>query len=89
LPHQLVVLERQPGMEKVRFTPGDRVFFAALPHRLPLEVSRRLRLLERPDTILRRHRDLITHRHAAGSTPKRAGRPRTGRSIRRCGFWLE
>jgi putative transposase len=63
-------------------TPGDRVFFAALLHRLPPEVLRRLRLLVRPDTVLRWHRDLITRRHAARSRPKRPGRPRTVRSIR-------
>jgi hypothetical protein len=31
---------------------------------------------------LRWHRDLIARRHAAGSRPKRTGRPRTVRSIR-------
>jgi putative transposase len=82
LRHQLAVLERQLGKESARFTPSDRAFLAALLHRLPPEVVRRLRLLVRPDTILRWHRDLITRRHAARSTPKRAGRPRTVRSIR-------
>jgi putative transposase len=53
-----------------------------LLHRLPQEALRRLRLLVRPDTILRWHRDLITRRHAARSTPKRQGRPPTVRSIR-------
>lgn len=40
------------------------------------------RLLVRPDTILRWHRDLVTRRHAARSKPKRLGRPPTVRSIR-------
>jgi hypothetical protein len=35
LRHQLAVLERQLGDEKVRFTPADRAFLAALLHRLP------------------------------------------------------
>jgi transposase len=82
LRHPLVMLERQMGNEKVRFTPSDRAFLAALLHRLPPEVLHRLRLLVRPDTVLRWHRDLIARRHAVRSKPKRAGRPRTLRSIR-------
>lgn len=82
LPHQLSVLELQLGKEKVRFSPSDRAFLAALLHRLPRDVLRRLRLLVRPDTVLRWHRDLVARRHAAESEPKRSGRPRTVRSIR-------
>jgi transposase len=82
LRHQIAVLERQPGDAKVRFTPTDRAFLAALLHRLPREALRRLRLLVRPDTIVRWHRDLVTRRHAARSAPKRPGRPPTVRSIR-------
>ncbi|WP_327003204.1 helix-turn-helix domain-containing protein [Dactylosporangium sp. NBC_01737] len=41
-----------------------------------------MRLLVRPDTVLRWHRDLIARRHAAGSRPKRPGRPRTMHSVR-------
>jgi len=81
LRHQLAVLQRQLGNEKARFTSADRAFLAAL-HRLPREALRRLRLLGRPDTILRWHRDLITRRHATRSTPNRPGRTRTVRSIR-------
>jgi transposase len=55
---------------------------AALAHRLPLPTLRRLRLLVRPDTILRWHRDLLTRRHTARSRPQRPGRPPTVRSIR-------
>jgi hypothetical protein len=73
LSHQLTVLQRQLGNERARFTPADRAFLAALLHRLPREALRRLRLLVRPDTILRWHRDLIARRHAARSTPKRPG----------------
>jgi putative transposase len=76
------VLERQLGDKKVRFTPPDRAFLAALLHRLRPEMLRRMRLLVRPDTVLRWHRDLIGRRHAARSKPKRPGRPPTVRSIR-------
>lgn len=43
---------------------------------------RRVRLLVRPDTVLRWHRDLVARRHAARFRPKRSGRPRILRSIR-------
>src|SRR5258705_6023380 len=82
LRHQITLLERQLHGEKVRFTPADRAFLAALLHRLPRHVLRRIRLLIRPETVLRWHRDLITRRHAAIPRPKRAGRPPTVRSIR-------
>ncbi|MBO3681830.1 integrase core domain-containing protein [Streptomyces sp. NEAU-YJ-81] len=82
LRHQVTVLERQLGGDRARFTPSDRAFLAALLHRLPLPVLRRVRLLVRPDTVLRWHRDLTRGRHAALSRPKRPGRPRTARSIR-------
>ncbi|MGW9498203.1 integrase [Streptomyces prasinus] len=65
LRHQTTVLERQLGGEKVRFSPNDRAFLAALLHRPPSQVLRRIRLVERPDTVLRRHRDLVARRHAA------------------------
>jgi putative transposase len=45
-------------------------------------VLRRIRLLVRPETVLRWHRDLLARRHAAISRPKRAGRPPTVRPIR-------
>ena len=56
LRHQITVLERQLGKEKVRFDASDRAFLAALLHRLPRDVLRRVRLLVRPDTVLRWHR---------------------------------
>ena len=80
--HQITVLERQLGKERGRFTPGDRAFLAALLHRLPRDVLRRVRLLVCPDTVLRWHRDLLARRHAAASRPKRSGRPRTVYSVR-------
>ncbi|MDF9817239.1 putative transposase [Streptomyces sp. SPB162] len=82
LRHQIMVLERQLGNERVRFTASDRAFMATLLHRLPRDVLQRLRLLIRPDTVLRWHRDLVARRHAVISRPKRPGRPRTVRSIR-------
>ena len=50
--------------------------------RLPGNVLGRLRLLIRPGTVLRWHRDLLARRRAARSRPKSPGRPRTVRSIR-------
>jgi putative transposase len=55
---------------------------AALLHRLPRAVLRRVRLLVRPETVLRWHRDLLARRHARVSRPKRVGRPPTVRSVR-------
>jgi transposase len=82
LRHQIAVLERQLGKTRPRFCPGDRAFLAALLHRLPRDVLGRLRLLVRPDTVLRWHRDLLARRHAARSRPGRPDRPRTVRSTR-------
>jgi transposase InsO family protein len=82
LRHQIMVLERQLHGQKVRFAPADRAFLAALLHRLPRDVLRRVRLLVRPETVLRWHRDLAARRHARISRPKRVGRPPTVRSIR-------
>jgi len=83
LRHQITVLERQLHGERVRFTWAERAWLAALLHRLPRDVLRSVRLLVRPETVLRWHRNLIARRHAKISRPRRAGRPRTIRSIRR------
>jgi putative transposase len=82
LRHQIAVLERQLNGQRVRFHASDRAFLAALSQGLPREALRRMRLLVRPDTVLRWHRDPIARRHAVQSRPKRGGRPRTVRSIR-------
>ncbi|MFC6094693.1 integrase core domain-containing protein [Saccharothrix lopnurensis] len=82
LRHQTMVLERQLGNTRPQFSPGDRAFLAALLHRLPAATLHRLRLLVRPETVLRWHRHLLAHRHAVESRPKRPGRPRTVHSIR-------
>jgi transposase InsO family protein len=83
LRHQLAVVQRQlGGQHQVRFEPADRAWLAALLHPLPRPTLRRLRLLVRPDTILKWHRDLVARRHAVVSRPRRRGRPRTLRSIR-------
>ena len=76
------MLERELGGARVRFTGPDRAVLAALLHRLPSGALRRMRLLVRPDTLLRWHRDLIAGRYAARSKPERQGRPPTVRSIR-------
>src|SRR3954447_18619601 len=81
LRHQLAVLQRQ--IDKPRLTPPDRAFLAALLHRLPRSTLRQLHLIVTPDTILRWPRDLLRHRHAKASRPKRPGRPPTVRSIKR------
>jgi putative transposase len=82
LRHQITVLERQLGTTRPWFSGSDRAFLAALLHRLPWDVVGRFRLLVRPETVLRWHRDLLARRHAARSRPGRPGRPRTVRSIR-------
>jgi putative transposase len=82
LRHQVAVLERQLGGKEVRFTVPDRALLAALLHHLRPEALRRVRLLVRPDTVLRWHRDLVKGRHAARCKPRRRGRPPTVRSIR-------
>ncbi|MFI6324320.1 integrase core domain-containing protein [Nonomuraea sp. NPDC050556] len=83
LRHQVTVLQRQLGADaRVRFAPEDRVLLAALLTSLPREALRRLRLVVRPDTVLRWHRDLVRQRHARTCRPKRLGRPPTVRSIR-------
>ena len=82
LRHQIMVLQRQLGKQKVRFDAADRALLAALLHQLPRTVMGRMRLLVRPDTVLRWHRNLLARRHAAISRPKRPGRPRTVRCVR-------
>jgi len=59
LRHQVMVLQRQLRGERVRFTRADRAWLTALLHRLPRNVLRDVRLLVRPETVLRWHRDLI------------------------------
>jgi putative transposase len=66
----------------VRFTLADRALLAALLHRLPRHVLKRMHLAVRPDTVLRWHRDMVARRHARRSRPQRPGRPRTVRSVR-------
>ena len=82
LRHQLLVLQRQLGPDRARFTLADRALLAALLHRLPGNVLKRLHLVVHPDTVLRWHRDMLARRHACRSRPRRPGRPRTVRSVR-------
>jgi transposase InsO family protein len=83
LRHQIAVLQRQLGPTRVRFEPEDRALLAALLTSLPRGVLGRLRLLVRPDTVLKWHRELIKRRHAVRSKRKGPGRPRTVASVRR------
>jgi hypothetical protein len=62
--------------------PADRAFLAALLHRLARAVLHQIRLVVRPETVLRWHRDLIGAHHAHITRPRRVGRPRTIRSVR-------
>jgi hypothetical protein len=45
LRHQLLVLQRQLGPDRARFTRADRALLAALLHRLPRPVLKRLHLM--------------------------------------------
>src|SRR5664280_2088648 len=73
LRHQIAVLQRQLGGQKVRFRPADRALLAALLSWLPRPRLQELALLVRPDTVLRWHRDVIARRHATVSRPPRRG----------------
>jgi hypothetical protein len=83
LRHQILVLERHLHGDRVQFTRADRAWLGALLHPLPRGVLNHLRLLVRPETVLRWHRDLIARRHARRSRSHQVGRPRTVWSIRR------
>src|SRR5437868_4594405 len=83
LRHQLAVLQRQLDGQRLRFEPVDRAWLAALLSKLPRTALQRLRLLVRPDTVLRWHRDLLARRHAAASRPRRRGRPSSIEPLRR------
>jgi hypothetical protein len=66
LRHQIMVLERQLGKGRPRFRPTDRALLAAPLHRLPGDVLDRFRMLIRPDTVLRWHRNLVARRMRPG-----------------------
>jgi putative transposase len=66
LRHQLAV-QRQLDGQRVRFEAADRAWLAALLHRLHRRGLQQLRLLVRPGTVLRWHRDLLARAHAADS----------------------
>jgi hypothetical protein len=74
LRHQLAVLHRHLDGQRVRFEPADRAWLAAPLHQLPRPSLYSLRLLVRPDTILRwqprlHHRRHQRHRHQPGELP--------------------
>ena len=83
LRHQIKILQRQLGGQRVRFERADRVLLAVLLGAVPRTTLRRLQLVMSPDPVVRWHRDLLNRHHAACSRPKRPGRPRTVVSIRR------
>ena len=90
LRHQLPVLQRQPGPGRVRFTTGDRALLAALLHRLPRDVLKRLHLVVRPDTVLRwlATGTAIWSRAGTPAGPgARAGRAPCARSASWCCGW--
>ena len=53
LQHQITIPEHQLGNAHSRFSPADRMFLTAPLHRLPVATLHRLRLLARPETVLR------------------------------------
>jgi hypothetical protein len=82
LRHQVTILQRQLGDQRLRLRPEDRALLSALLV-APRAALRRLRLLVSPDTVLRWHRDLMKRRHVRASRRRGPGRPRTVASIRR------
>src|ERR1700759_490021 len=81
LRHQLAVLQRrQPRRPNLNW--ADRALLATLLGVIPKARRQGLRLLVTPDTILRRHRDLVRRRWAARSKRGRNGGPATHRNIR-------
>src|SRR4051794_2815376 len=69
LRHQLAVLQQRTPRPRLNWT--DRAVIAALSRLLP--VRRRIGMLVAPATILRWHRQLVTHRWT--TQPTRPGRP--------------
>jgi hypothetical protein len=89
LRHQLAVPHRQLDEQRVGFKPADRAWLAALLHHLPRPSLHGLRLLARPDTMLRWHRVtclLAVTRQDRGRAGG-AGHAPSARSARRCCAW--
>ena len=88
LRHQLLILQRQLGPGRAWFTPADRALLAALLHRIPRDVLKRLHLVVRPDTVLA---GTAIWSHAgtpAGPGPgARAGRAPCARFVSWCCGW--
>jgi putative transposase len=79
LRRQVQVLERQ--IERVRWTPGDRMVLAALRERIPQ--SAWAGLLVKPETVLGWHKQLVRRKWAAYRRRPRRGRPPTSEECRR------
>jgi hypothetical protein len=82
LRYQVMVLERQLRGERVRFTRADRAWLAALLHRLPRDMLRNLRLLVRPETVMRLASGSASPQ-ACQDFPAKAGRTATHCSVDR------
>ena len=81
LRHQLTVLPRlQPRRPNLNW--ADRALIATLLSLIPKARRHGLRLLVTPDTVLRRHRDIVRRRWTARSRRGKSGRPATRRNIR-------
>ena len=83
LRHQLAVLQRrQPCRPNLNW--ADRALLATLLAMIPKARRHGLRLLVTPDTILRRHRDIVCRRWAVRSM---RGKPAARRPAGTSGAW--
>ena len=80
LRHQLTVLQRQVDT-RPKMSWADRALIALLLNVIPRRHRGGLRLIVRPQTILRWHRDIVRRRWADRSRHTHPGRPRTHRNI--------
>jgi putative transposase len=81
LRHQLAVLQRrQSGRPDLDW--ADRALLATMLGVIPKALRHGLRLLVTPDTIVRRHRDIVRRRWAARSMRGTTGRLATRRNVR-------
>ncbi len=79
--HQLTILQRrQPRRPNLNW--ADRALLAALLSVIAKARRQGPRLLVTPDTILRRHRNIVCRRWAARSTHAKTGQPTTAGTSR-------
>ncbi len=72
------------GPDSAAVLPGDRAFLAALLHRLSTKTLCRFRLLVRPETVLRWHRDFSRDATRPSPVP---GVPAAREPFARFAFW--